>query len=153
MTPTIAKELLSRNQGNRKVRNTVVNYYVDQMKRGQWRENTVEVIKIAPNGRVLDGQHLLYAIINSGISLYFHIAFNVPEENFKVLDTGLRRTSGDSLDIMGVPYATAVAGAIKNWFLLKRKESLQRSSTRSRITNDDIIKEYFIREEFCKKRN
>lgn len=152
VTPAIAEELLSKNEGNRKVRNTTVAFYVDQMRRGQWKEDTGEPIKISPDGRILDGQHRLLAVVSYGEGIYFHVATNIPEDNFDVLDTGLKRAASDSLQIVGIPNSAAVAGAVKNWFVLGTKSNTgKRSNASVQLTTKDIISEYQKRPEFWQK--
>ena len=70
----LALELLKANSTNRELRNHVVEGYVDQMKKGQWREDTGETIKISKTGRLLDGQHRLNAIVKFGSGFHLTLA-------------------------------------------------------------------------------
>jgi len=148
ITPQMAKDFLKLNGINRPIQPNVVNNYVSQMKRGQWQEDTGEMIKFSPSGRLLDGQHRLTALVNYDKGLFFHIIRNVHEATFSVLDTGRRRNSSDVLSISGVPNATATAGGITSFIVLRQGKVNQNKKSTMGITNEDIINEYNSRPEF-----
>ena len=64
ITPQLAKDILANNNLNRNINATIVGHYADAISRGQWELNG-EAIKIAHDGRLLDGQHRLMAVIKS----------------------------------------------------------------------------------------
>jgi hypothetical protein len=74
---------------------------------------TGDTIKLAPSGRLLDGQHRLAAIAQSGITQRLLVVFNVPEEAFQVIDRGAPRSNGDMVNQMGLPYANNIAAAAR----------------------------------------
>lgn len=96
ITPEIATALLARNTGNRAVRRAVVSQLARDMNRGQWRLSH-QGIAIAPDGRLLDGQHRLHAIVEAGIPVRMVVARNVAPEAFAVMDRGKMRTLRDVL--------------------------------------------------------
>lgn len=62
ITPELAADLLSRNMKNRPVSQQRVRKYMAAMVAGKWLLNG-EAIKISIDGRLIDGQHRLKAII------------------------------------------------------------------------------------------
>ena len=68
ITPLYAKNLLSLNCNNRNVNRYRVSAYAEDMKNGCW-QLTHQGILIGKNGNVIDGQHRLYAVIESGASI------------------------------------------------------------------------------------
>ena len=65
ITPKLAKELLLKNNSNRRITKSFVTTYANDMREGRWKGNTAEFIKIADDGDILDGQHRLLAIIET----------------------------------------------------------------------------------------
>lgn len=100
ITPKDAEKLLGRNTVNRSVRSRRVDQYAKQIKNGQWQV-TGEAIKVAKDGTLLDGQHRLLAVIKAGIPAEFFVVDGLDPEVFKVLDSGLSRSSGDALTGLG----------------------------------------------------
>lgn len=96
--PSDAKSLLERNTNNRKLRETVVDYYANEMINGNWVDNG-DPIRIARSGRLLNGQHRLSAVVKAGVSLPFHFLSNLSEESFERMDNGVGRTVSDNLCI------------------------------------------------------
>lgn len=62
ITPELARQLLSNNKINRKIKPTIVERYAEQMEAGEWKF-TGDTIKVDGEGMLLDGQHRLLAII------------------------------------------------------------------------------------------
>lgn len=112
ITPSLAKEMLSRNEGNRRLSQKWVSYYASQMRSGDWMDTT-DTIKIAPDGRVLDGQHRLSGVIEYGKPVFMWLASNVDPDAFTVLDTGKRRSAADAVYIAGHKNATSVSAIAK----------------------------------------
>lgn len=105
ITPKIAAEMLSRNTHNRKMRQRHVDAMARDMQNGGWKM-TGESIKIAKDGTVLDGQHRLQAIVESGVTIKTAIIYNLDIEDQTVMDAGRNRTFADILKIRGEDYAT-----------------------------------------------
>ena len=97
--PSDAKSLLVKNTNNRKLRQTVVDYYANEMINGNWIDNG-DPIRIARSGRLLNGQHRLSALVKAGVTLPFHFLSNLSEESFEQMDNGAKRTLNDNLDIV-----------------------------------------------------
>lgn len=106
-TPEMAQALLATNPHNRKLSRSLVVQYTQLMQRGEWRFNG-DAIRLDSNGALLDGQHRLSAIVESGISQRCIIIRGLDADSFKTIDAGKKRSTGDMLSIAG--YKGAVAG-------------------------------------------
>jgi len=143
ITPEIAKGILANNNLNRNINATIVGHYADAISRGQWELNG-ESIKIAHDGRLLDGQHRLMAIIKSGVPIKTLVIRGLSTEVFDTLDQGRARTGGDLLTSMGVPQANSVSSIILVYRSLA-KGIMIGSRTGHKVagmTKRDILEEY-----------
>lgn len=113
MTPELAMEILEHNNHNRTIRQSRVERYARQMQKGLWRDNG-ETIIIANDGTLLDGQHRLWAVVMSDVSVEMSIVEGVDPETFSSIDTGAGRDGGDVVHIAGFKYSKEVAGAVQH---------------------------------------
>jgi hypothetical protein len=150
VTPKLAKELLLKNNSNRRVSDVRVDLYAEDMRNGRWKEKTAEFIKIAEDGDVLDGQHRLLAIIKSGTCVNLQIAYGVSKSVFDVLDTGKIRSSADVFSIEKIENYTVISAIIKSYLSLNKnhKTDLNKSSKALGLTNTIILDEYKKRPDF-----
>jgi hypothetical protein len=92
VTPEKAKAWLARNfDRNRKVAGKRVERIVRSIQSSRWRV-THQGIAFTPDGKLIDGQHRLYAVIRSGRSIWTVVFFGVP--SFEEIDTGQARSVG-----------------------------------------------------------
>lgn len=101
ITPAMAEEMLTYNDRNRPVSKSRVNNYAEQMKGDNWRYTGVPII-FSDKERLIDGQHRLLAVIDSGVSIAVDVVFDKPDESFYFIDVGGTRTAGDIFAINGV---------------------------------------------------
>lgn len=94
VTPSYAKELLNSNTDNRKLRPSVVSFYANEMLNGNW-QLTHQGIAISKNGRLLDGQHRLKAVVEANIPVTMLVFENCEDSIFNMLDIGAKRTMSD----------------------------------------------------------
>lgn len=91
VTPEKAVEWLGCNiKRNRPILTDRETSYAHDMVSGKWIRNG-ETIKFDTNGKLIDGQHRLRAIVDTGLSIKMDVAYNVPEDAFKTIDTGAPR--------------------------------------------------------------
>ena len=149
ITPEYALELLSDNIGNRKVKEQVVARYVKDMLAGCWKEDTGELIKIAQDGTILDGQHRLLAIVKSGVEISLHIATGLSNDIFSVIDTGTLRDANDTLFVNSVENTLIISRSIQFYEnnAMYIKGGVQKP-TQSTKTNREILELYNKRSEF-----
>lgn len=100
ITPKRAEDFLNRNTNNRKLRDGVVEKYAQDMKDGKWTECTVPIV-FYDNGDVADGQHRLWAVIESGHNQKFFVLRGLPRSAGLNIDNGLGRTLVDNARISG----------------------------------------------------
>ena len=94
VTPDQAKTWLSINNFNRPRRPDLVAKYVKQIKEGRWKL-THQGLAFTVHGTLLDGQHRLFAVVESGVTVPFRVVVNESSENFAVIDCGKTRTHLD----------------------------------------------------------
>jgi hypothetical protein len=109
-TPKDALDLLggeerNKNKDNRALGDRIVTRYGNDMTAGRWR-TTHQAIAVGPDGRMVDGQHRLEAIIKTGVPVEMILAIYRDEKMAELarqcVDTGRARRCGDSLEIAGV---------------------------------------------------
>lgn len=104
VTPAKAQMLLTGNVNNRKVRPHWVKELSRRMLSGDWHQ-THQGILLANDGTLLDGQHRLMAIAETGVSITMPVFYTQDKESFKVLDQGQKRSindvTGHSVKVVG----------------------------------------------------
>lgn len=101
VTPEQATRYLEGNTHNRPIKGGTVDDYASQMKRKLWLLNG-EAIVFDFTGKLLDGQHRLWACIESQTSFETVIVRGVDPDTFSTIDTGSKRSAGDVLHIAGI---------------------------------------------------
>lgn len=95
VAPTKAmKYLETMGDSNRNVRQTHIDYLASQMRAGLWRRNP-QPIMFDKNGRLVDGQHRLWACVESEIEIDLLVARGVSPEDVPAIDSGLARDYKD----------------------------------------------------------
>lgn len=111
VTPEAAERWLGKNERNRNLRQRIVASYARDMEAGNWRLSG-EAIKFAKGGRLIDGQHRLHAVIQSGSTVKMLIVRGLQDNVQEVIDAGTARTAGDALRMRGEGlYSSLAAGA------------------------------------------
>lgn len=147
ITPTIAKTYLERNVFNRKVKQPVVIKYANDISNGRWKEDTGELIKISKTGVILDGQHRLLAVVKSNTPINFHIAYDVEDSVFDVLDTGSVRNANDCFDVQRIKQGNTIPSIISMYNLLKNGKRIH-TQVNHKSTNALLLEQYFEDEIF-----
>lgn len=133
ITPAVAKGYLADNRSNRPLSFRTVDGYAAAMRRGDWLLNG-EAVKFDADGKLVDGQHRLAAVLRSDIACEFVVIRGLSPDVFKTLDTGRNRTASDVLSIAKVPNPHAFGVALR--LLHRALTDTQRS--RQRITNSEL---------------
>lgn len=110
VTTTKATKWLETNDRNRPLRRRLVTRYATDMRNGRWRLNG-ETIKLDTDGRLLDGQHRLRAILESGCTTRMAVVRNVDPASFATMDQGVKRAGYDHLALLGYKNAHALSVA------------------------------------------
>jgi hypothetical protein len=111
MTPTVAREIIASNSRNRSLRKDYVRMLAGAMKRGEWAVNG-EPIQIAEDGTLLNGQHRLEAVIESGVTVPLLVVRGLPTSAQRTMDSGTRRNLSDVLALHGESDTTNLAAML-----------------------------------------
>ena len=112
VTPETAMELIGANYKNqRNVKDTNVSKLAQVMKRGEWNPYVGDLVRMTRDGILVDGQHRMLAVIESGVTCRFLFAGNFDLSDFPHIDTGVSRSAADSLG--STPNATKCAATLK----------------------------------------
>ncbi len=84
----------------RSIKKSKVDDYAKDMRAGNWQLNGESII-LTDEGRVLDGQHRLYACIKADVPFQTIVSRGAQEDSFRTIDTGAVRTAGDIFTIAG----------------------------------------------------
>jgi len=138
----LAEAMLERNQDdewkNRPHSEKGLLRYVRNMQRG-WKY-TGETIIFSVSGHLLNGQHRLMACIKAGCSFDCLVAFGVPDDAFKFMDTGIARTAAHIFAIEEVPNANQVAAAAR--LLYGYKQRVTWDGRAPEVENDVLLEFY-----------
>lgn len=135
--PQVAETYLETISANRRTRAGKIDQYARDMSTGRWHSS---VLRFDTEGRLVDGQHRLWAVIVSGSAQVFYVERGLSEDAVKTIDQGLSRTAGDVLAISGEASAISLASAIRyaRWFE-KHPGLAPSSQTREPFSPEEII--------------
>ncbi len=112
VTPAMAQEWLRLNTHNRPLSMARAKGMAADMAAGRWSV-TNETIGFDTEGRLLDGQHRLQAVVLAGVPVKMGITFGLQPEVFTKINIGSTRTPGDILSIEGVKRGKTVSASLK----------------------------------------
>jgi hypothetical protein len=118
ITPQKAQEILDKNKASgfeqRKVNKLNVEKLSKVMEAGHFHGELAEPIAITADDELVNGQHRLKAVIESGCSQQMIVVRNADAEAFKYLDNvGKPRTNADILKLAGKQYSAEKAAAMR----------------------------------------
>lgn len=121
ITPEMAKDLLeNHNNKNREMRSAYWQAYASDMKNNQWTQGQSDMIVIDNTGNIINGQHRLKAVLESGKSQQFWVLQNADPDLYETMDNGKVR---NILDYMpDVPYKGAIQTAARALYALEYGE-------------------------------
>lgn len=96
VTPEKAKEYLAANCVNRKIRQDRVRALTRDILGDAWKE-THQGIAFDTEGKLIDGQHRLTAIVNANKAVYMDVARGVEHEAGAYVDSGIARRYTDAI--------------------------------------------------------
>lgn len=139
ITPQVARDMLKNNiENNRTIIQKTVQLYKSQMLSGNWVNQHPGTYSVNNEGKLLDGQHRLSAIVESGMSFYGWIT-QVDTAVMPTIDEGRKRTAGSAAQVIGIPNANVVVASIRTYKSLCDNK-VQRIITYSNL---DIIDAYY----------
>lgn len=118
VTPEVARKWLERNIGNRPASPAHIANIEKIIRDGRWKM-TGDPIRFSKTGKLIDGQHRLQAILNTGATVTCVVMRDLDDEIFDVLDSGKPRQKSDVLFIdLGLPVETCkVLASGSGWAL------------------------------------
>ena len=151
ITPDMATKWLenpSFNIINRAIRQSDVITWADIMRRKQWKLNGATII-ISDDGKLLDGQHRLWACLESKTPFKTYLIEGMTQEVFDTIDVGKKRSASDMLQIHNklsgnepLKYEAAIMAAIMT--CLEYKMDVWKNRHSHVITHHDKL-EFFKR--------
>lgn len=113
VTPEMAQKWLESNYDKQRPLNKKsVNRYANIMREGRWMVNC-DAVGFDTEGRVINGQHRLHAIIASGVEVEMLVVTGLDSNVFEVQDNGAGRTAGQVLAVEGVKHYNATAAVVR----------------------------------------
>jgi len=119
ITPEMAATYLTKNEGNRRLNMTHVRKLAKDMMSDNWSYNG-DTIRFSSEGRLLDGQHRLNAIIRAERPVKMLVITGIDDPNaFKTIDTNsMGRNVSQILGLMGIKQSSlmsSVARRLTHW--------------------------------------
>lgn len=147
VTPQLAEEWLGRNDANRNLRPSRVSKYARDMRAGRWAL-TGEAVKFDNNGNLIDGQHRLTAVRDSGETVEMLIVRGLAPTVRGVIDTGARRSASDALRMAGNQAATRSMAATVRLLIAIRSGAVTRAGDiPAEVTHSEVIDFYDLHRE------
>lgn len=116
ITPEIAREYLKSNKVNRPLNDKTVEFYAEQMKKGQWKVNG-EAICFTDGGCLANGQHRLNAVIRCGKAVDILVVRGCDDDSFVTYDSGRVRRVSDVFALSGVVNYTKISPIVTKYFM------------------------------------
>lgn len=108
ITPDRATKLLQDAPTNRNISWDAVKAFKTEILRGSWR-TTHQGLGLDTEGRLVDGQHRLWAIIDANVAVPMNVTYGIPEDARTAIDKGRKRSVADELKMFkGVVHAKAL---------------------------------------------
>lgn len=148
ITPEMAERYLQINGKNRRKSNDHIARLARKMSQGRWIVNG-QTISFDIDGRLIDGQHRLEAIVKSGQTVEHAIAFDVSDPDaFKSYDgDALKRGAGQVAQMMGAKDSSALTSfsrLVLAYEKAKDADEFGRSFGRATSANNEELAEYAV---------
>lgn len=112
VTPGTAAKILETMPVNRRLSQGWVESLAYQMKQGAWDEGLGDPIRFNEKNELIDGQHRMWAVVESGCTVKMIVMRGLSGESLLKIDYGRRRSIGDHLHILGEDHAADLAAAL-----------------------------------------
>lgn len=134
ITPEVAEIMLRKKNINRSFRLPQLQKIKRALEQGRWEING-ETIIFDEAGQLIEGQHRLKAVAETGIPIYALVVRGIDRERFKTMGQGAKRTVGDILGIQGEKNSRTLGAALR-W--VWRYEHDQMLNPHPNITDDEL---------------
>ena len=132
VSPKRASEYLQHNTDNRKLRGWWVGSIAGAITRGEW-VLTHQGVAFDTTGKLIDGQHKLYAIIAANKPVMLAVYRGISSDAFKVLDIGVKRSYAE---ITGLSKKTSEV--CRNITAIMSRNSIQSAEQILTVANSGI---------------
>lgn len=138
VTPDEAQHYLDTMHKNRTKSQISVDVHTDNLTEGTFFP-AISPVFLDADHRPWDGQHRFRAIVESGVGAWLNFVIGVTPEEARFIDTGRKRTMGDSLSIDGVIDANKRASVARLMAVYDRHgmDGI-RNSSRSAVTDAQV---------------
>ncbi len=136
VTPQMAKEWLDKNLSNRNISIMIVNRYANDMKAGKWAVSPHGIV-FDPDGNLLDGQHRLCAVIESGCPVKMVIITGADPGSKWFIDIGRKRGGNAVAEMLGVKNSSGISAMVQ-----RIGEILTGAKTKRELPNDIAMEIY-----------
>lgn len=130
ITAAKAIKMLETNTKNRRLGEGVVQKYAKMMTDGQWVDDG-SPIRLDEEGNLLDGQHRLWAVIESDTEQSFLVVRGITPEAMTTMDTGKARAFKDILSMYDSNMPSPIAQAANTSLIYRWEQGDRGSSLRS----------------------
>lgn len=139
LTPELATSLLEHNNLNRPLNDQHMQRIARQITDGKWKFNG-DTIKVAETGDVLDGQHRLWAVIESKQSVETILVRGIARDAFATIDTLRKPRSGsDILALNGATRHRNYAASALQWLIRWQRGCIEDyRAPQNRVENSDV---------------
>ena len=134
--PDKAMKYLETMNGNRTVRQARVDFYAAQMKAGMWRP-THQGIAFDKDGHLVDGQHRMWAAVESKTAITIMVSRGLSPEDVEALDTVLTRNYSDVAYYQGWEPTDPMTGAVAKMLVLGP------TGSRNRVIPAPVMHEWY----------
>lgn len=143
ITPADAMSLLEMNGTNRPLNEQHVKRIARQISDSKWKFNG-DTIKIATTNDILDGQHRLWAIIESKTAIETIVVRGIETDAFATIDTMRKPRSGsDILALLGATRQRSTISVALQWLTRWQRKCLETyRAPQNKIENSDIEQAY-----------
>lgn len=124
VTPEMARNWLDGRTRNRNVRDPKISEYALDMEAGRW--HVAAALVFNADGELIDGQHRLEAVVDYGEPVLFSVVRNAVPEAMLVVDTGLKRTLANFLQMRDVSNASDIAVLIRTMWRWDHYETFKK---------------------------
>jgi len=141
ITPEVAEELLKHNVNNRNPRRDRIDKYARMIDLGEWAM-TGQPIIVASDRTVMDGQHRLMAIVQTGRSAWMLVVRGVDPSLMPMIDRGAPRNGADAMKWAGYSHATMSAAAIRQLLVLFQGKGGKDGHSYNAIADHELVDAY-----------
>lgn len=122
VTPELAMKWLDEaNRNNRSIREAHVTRMAADMQEGNWHGRNGEAIRFDTEGRLVDGQHRLWASVVSNCSFETLVITNVAPDDYSTIGIGTKKDFADFLGpVHGEKNTTLLAAGIRLVYLWRK---------------------------------